>query len=221
MPISPLDIHNKVFSRSLRGFNEAEVDEFLDLVIKDYEGVLRENKELQNKVNSLQEKLNHFVNIEDTLSKTIIVAQEAADEVKNIAKKEATLIIKDAEKNADRIVNEALSKSRAAANEVDQLRKQANVYRSRFRALLESQIELFNNDFSQIADLPASNQVNLGGDRVSSVVPSEPVIQPSEVTYNNDFHGGQNHQQHQQEQQASEHHSNEDNQQHDEPNKEW
>lgn len=144
MPISPLDIHNKVFSRSLRGFNENEVDEFLDLVIKDYESVLRENKELQNKVSALQEKLNHFTNIEDTLSKTIIVAQEAADEVKNNAKKEGQLIVKEAEKNADRIINEALNKSRLAAQEIEQLKKQAAVYRARFRSLVESQLELFN-----------------------------------------------------------------------------
>ncbi|MFE4711249.1 MULTISPECIES: DivIVA domain-containing protein [Bacillales] len=146
MPLTPLDIHNKEFSRRLRGYDEDEVNEFLDQVIKDYESVIRENKELQNQLLALQERLDHFVNIEETLSKTIIIAQEAADEVKNNSKKESQLIIKEAEKNADRIINEALSKSRRISIETEELRKQASIYRTRFRTLLEAQLELLSQD---------------------------------------------------------------------------
>jgi cell division initiation protein len=146
MPLTPLDIHNKEFSRRLRGYDEDEVNEFLDQVIKDYEALIRENKELQNQVLALQEKLNHFANLEETLSKTIIIAQEAADEVKNNAKKEAQLLIKEAEKNADRIINEALAKSRKIALEIEEMKKQAAIYRTRFRTLVEAQLELLNQD---------------------------------------------------------------------------
>ncbi|WP_410514532.1 DivIVA domain-containing protein [Paenibacillus sp. BR2-3] len=146
MPLTPLDIHNKEFARRFRGYDEDEVNEFLDQVIKDYEIVIRENKELHNQLLSIQERLDHFVNIEETLSKTIIVAQEAADEVKSNAKKESQLIIKESEKNADRIVNEALSKSRRVAIETEELRKQASIYRTRFRTLLEAQLELLSQD---------------------------------------------------------------------------
>lgn len=146
MPLTPLDIHNKEFSRRIRGYDEDEVNEFLDQVIKDYESVIRENKELQNQLVSLQERLDHFVNIEESLSKTILVAQEAADDVKNNSKKESQLILKEAEKNADRIINEALSKSRRIAIETEELRKQASIYRTRFRTLLEAQLELLSQD---------------------------------------------------------------------------
>jgi|SRR5690606_1289614 cell division initiation protein len=146
MPLTPLDIHNKEFSRKLRGYDEDEVNEFLDQIIKDYEALIRENKELQAKVAELEEKLGHFSNIEETLSKAIIVAQDAADELKNNSKKEAQLIIKEAEKNADRIINEALAKSRAIALEMEELKKQATIYRTRFRALLEAQIEMLKDD---------------------------------------------------------------------------
>ncbi|WP_106768292.1 DivIVA domain-containing protein [Paenibacillus faecalis] len=146
MPLTPLDIHNKEFARRIRGYDEDEVNEFLDQVIKDYESVIRENKELHNQLTSLQEKVDHFVNIEDTLSKTIIVAQEAADEVKTNAKKEAQLIVMEAEKNADRIINEALSKSRKVSLEVEELKKQASIYRTRFRSLVEAQLELLKHD---------------------------------------------------------------------------
>jgi cell division initiation protein len=146
MPLTPLDIHNKEFGRSFRGYDEDQVNEFLDQVIKDYEALIRENKELQNQVTTLQERLDHFSNIEETLSKTIIVAQEAADEVKNNAKKEAQLILKEAEKNADRIINESLTRSRRIALEIEELKKQASVYRTRFRTLVEAQLELLSKD---------------------------------------------------------------------------
>ncbi|MCZ8511249.1 DivIVA domain-containing protein [Paenibacillus filicis] len=146
MALTPLDIHNKEFSRSFRGYDEDQVNEFLDQVIKDYEALIRENKELQNQLNAIQERLDHFANIEETLSKTIIVAQEAADEVKTNAKKEAQLIIKEAEKNADRIINESLVKSRKVAVEIEELKKQASIYRTRFRTLIEAQLELLSKE---------------------------------------------------------------------------
>jgi len=146
MPLTPLDIHNKEFSRRLRGYDEDEVNEFLDEIIKDYEALIRENKELQNKIAELEEKLSHFSNIEETLSKAIIVAQDAADELKNNAKKEAQLIIREAEKNADRIINESLAKSRRVAMEMEELKKQATIYRTRFRSLLEAQIEMLKDE---------------------------------------------------------------------------
>lgn len=146
MPLTPLDIHNKEFSRGFRGYDEDEVNEFLDQVIKDYEALIRENNDLKEKATAMQERLDHFSNIEETLSKTIIVAQETADEVKSNAKKESQLILKEAEKNADRIINEALSKSRKIALEMEELRKQASIYRTRFRTLLEAQIEMLKED---------------------------------------------------------------------------
>ncbi|MDQ1913007.1 DivIVA domain-containing protein [Paenibacillus sp. GD4] len=146
MALTPLDIHNKEFSRSFRGYDEDQVNEFLDQVIKDYEALIRENKDLQNQLATIQERLDHFSNIEETLSKTIIVAQEAADEVKTNAKKEAQLILKEAEKNADRIINESLVKSRKIALEIEELKKQASIYRTRFRTLIEAQLELLSTE---------------------------------------------------------------------------
>lgn len=142
MPLTPMDIHNKEFGRGFRGYDEDEVNEFLDHVIKDYETLLRDKKSLEEKVALLNEKLAHFENIEDSLSKSILVAQETAEEVKNHARKEAQLIVKEAEKNADRIVNEALLRSREISLELETLQQQASVYRARFRSLIQAQLEL-------------------------------------------------------------------------------
>ncbi|MFC4617272.1 DivIVA domain-containing protein [Camelliibacillus cellulosilyticus] len=146
MPLTPLDIHNKEFTRGFRGYDEDEVNDFLDQVIKDYEAIIRDKKELEEKVHKLEERLGHFSNIEETLNKSILVAQETAEEVKQNATKEARLIVKEAEKNADRIINEALSKSRKITLDIEELKKQASVYRTRFRMLIEAQLELLKND---------------------------------------------------------------------------
>ncbi|RBW67356.1 DivIVA domain-containing protein [Bacillus taeanensis] len=153
MTLTPLDIHNKEFNRGFRGYDEDQVNEFLDQVIKDYETVIREKKELQETVNQLEEKLRYFSDIEETLNKSILVAQETADDVKRNASKEARLIVKEAEKNADRIINEALVKSRKVAMEIEELKKQSAVYRTRFRMLIEAQLEMLSNDdWDELAD---------------------------------------------------------------------
>jgi len=146
MPLTPLDIHNKEFTKGFRGYDEDEVNEFLDLVIKDYELIIREKKELDERLKDMNERLTHFSNIEETLNKSIIVAQEAAEELKRNAQKEAKLIIKEAEKNSDRIVNDSLSKARKIALEIEELKKQSKVFRTRFKMLIEAQLDLLNND---------------------------------------------------------------------------
>ncbi|GLY10560.1 DivIVA domain-containing protein [Bacillus badius] len=146
MPLTPLDIHNKEFSRGFRGYDEDEVNSFLNQIIKDYELIIREKKELEEQLNSQSERLGYFSNIEETLNKSIVIAQETAEEVKRNAHKEAKLLIREAEKNADRIVNESLAKARKIAIEIEELKKQSKVFRTRFKMLMEAQLDLLNND---------------------------------------------------------------------------
>lgn len=146
MPLTPLDINNKEFSKGFRGYNEDEVNEFLDQIMKDYEILQKEKKELEIQLKSSSERVGHFTTIEGTLHKSIIVAQEAAEEVRRNSQKEAKLIVKEAEKNADRIVNEALTKARRIAIEIEDLKKQSKVFRNRFKMLVEAQLDLINTD---------------------------------------------------------------------------
>lgn len=151
VPLTPLDIHNKEFTRGLRGYDQDEVNDFLDQVIKDFEIVIREKKELKRQVENLQEQLGHFTNIEETLNKSILIAQQTAEEIKGNATKESTLIVREAEKNADRIINEALEKSRRIEIEVEELKKQGKVFRTRLKMLVEAQLELVDNkDWDQL-----------------------------------------------------------------------
>jgi len=161
VPLTPLDIHNKEFSKGFRGYDEDEVNEFLDQVIKDYEALIRQNKDLEEKVAQINEKLGHFSNIEESLSKSLVVAQETAEEVKSNAKKEAQLIVKESEKNADRIINEALIKSRSIALEIEELKKRASIYRTRFRTLLQAQLEMLDNkSWDELEELEKLEPIN-------------------------------------------------------------
>jgi len=142
--LTPIDIHNKEFKRSFRGYSEREVDEFLDLLVSDYEGLLRENMDLKEAVQQLNTKLEYYQQMENTLHNTLVIAQETAEEVKLSGKKESELIIKEGEIRVQRMLEEATEKVRRMTAEYDELTKQMAVSRSRMRNLLMAQMELLN-----------------------------------------------------------------------------
>ncbi len=146
MSITPLDIHNKEFRTALRGYDRNEVDEFLDQLIKDMERLMRESAEHKEKNAALEDKLEHYHNLEQTLHNALVVAQETAEEVKTAAKREAQLIKKEADLKAERMVDEAIAKVRRMTSEVDDLRKQAEVFRARLSSLLRAQMEMLGDD---------------------------------------------------------------------------
>lgn len=120
MALTPLDIHNKEFNLRMRGYDQDQVNDFLEQVVKDYEAVLKENDELQKKVKANEEKLTYFTDLKDALNQSIIVAQEAADKVKTNAQKEADIIQQSAEKNAQELLNDATEKSNRILEEASQ-----------------------------------------------------------------------------------------------------
>lgn len=151
MALTPIDIHNKEFSSKWRGYDEDEVNEFLEQIMKDYENLIDENKNQKNTIEQLEERIDYFKTLEETLQKSIMTAQEAAEDVRRNSMKESKLIIKEAEKNADRIVNEALSRAREISLEIEDLKKQSKVFRNRFKILIEAQLELVNgNDWDDL-----------------------------------------------------------------------
>jgi len=140
--LTPLDIHNKEFKKSFRGYNEEEIDEFLDQVVKDYEKLYRDNIELKEAMDRVSSKLEHFQHMENTLHSTLVIAQETAEEVKLNAKKETELILKEAEIRSLKLTEEAYSKVRKMNTEYEELKKQTQVYRTRLRTLLQAQMEM-------------------------------------------------------------------------------
>jgi cell division initiation protein len=140
--LTPMDIHNKDFKRSFRGFNEEDVDLFLEQIVRDYEKLFRDNLELKETLDRLNGKLEHYQHMESTLHNTLVIAQETAEDVKLNAKKETELILKEAQIRAQKLLDEATSKVRRANTEYDELQKQSQVYRARIRTLIQAQLEL-------------------------------------------------------------------------------
>lgn len=105
--ITPMDIHNKTFSRKLRGYAEEEVNSFLEEVVSDYERIYREHREMEEEMDTLKTKLANYEKMESTMSSTLVMAQETAENVKKNAQKEAELIIREAQNEAKQIVANA------------------------------------------------------------------------------------------------------------------
>ena len=140
VPLTPIDIQNKEFSRSIRGYSPSEVDEFLNRVAKDLEELIKENVAAKEQIAQLKEKISHYHKLEETLHNAIVVAQETAENVKRSASKEAELIRSEAEKEAARIIDEARYKASRILTEHEEVYKQAQIYKMRFRSLVEAQL---------------------------------------------------------------------------------
>lgn len=163
MALTPLDIQNKTFPTKMRGYNQDEVDDFLDLVVRDYEELTQRNRELEKAVKHSEEKLEYFNELKDALNQSIIVAQDTADKVKTSASKESEVIVTsaqnkadelvanaekrahqlttDAEEKARKILTDATEKARQLATETEDLKKKTRVFHQRISLMLESQLE--------------------------------------------------------------------------------
>jgi len=137
MKLTPLDIRHKEFKRGMRGYADVEVDEFLDQIADEYERLFKENIDLQERVEALEEKVAGYRRIEDTLQRTLVNAQASAEELKQNATKESQLILQDAELKARQTVNEAYSERQAIEQNMAKLRNAEEDFRFKFKTLLE------------------------------------------------------------------------------------
>ena len=190
MALTAENITSKKFDTKMRGYNQAEVGAFLNEVAATVAELTSQNRELQEEVRANEEKLKYFADLKDSLNKSILVAQEAADKVKNNAKKEAEITVREAQKQATDIVAAANEKAnlvieRAAAStrklttETNDLKKQTRIFRQRLQVMLESQLEvvkssewdelLANDDISQYDELETLVGSNLDNTSEGSV----------------------------------------------------
>lgn len=142
------------FNRTLHGYDPDEVNAFLDQVINHVEKMVSEMKakdarikELEDKVNSntnLKDRVEQYERMESTLNKAIFMAQKTSDQIKSSAYRESELIVEDAKKNANRIVNEALLKAEKAEDEAANLKRNVNIFKRRLRNVVEEQLSMVN-----------------------------------------------------------------------------
>lgn len=138
------------FSISIQGYKKEEVNEFVQEVTKEYESMLRKLKQSCDVIESLQKELKHYKNLESTLNRAILIAEESTSNIKKVAFDESKVIIDDAKRNATKVINNALAKAERIENEAETLRRKIAVYKRRFRALVEEQLdeaEAFDDNF--------------------------------------------------------------------------
>ena len=137
------------FSRTLRGYNPEEVNEFLDKIIKQVETIVSESKEKDLKIATLEQqietskhKLETYEKMEQTLNIAILMAQKTSEQIKLNAHDESELIINDAKQNANRIVNEALMRAEKTEREALTLKRNINIFKRRVKDIVEAQLEV-------------------------------------------------------------------------------
>lgn len=154
--ITPLDIRNKSFNKALRGYSSDEVDEFLDRLIEDYEKIFKENIELKDKLNVQGEALQHYKSMEETLQNTLIIAQNTAEDIKKNAYAKADNSIKEAEMRAGKIVADASEEVVKVRKELEEIKRQYIVFKTKFEALINAHLELLRNTF--VEEFRSSNE---------------------------------------------------------------
>lgn len=144
--ITPLDIENKKFAKQMvNGYNVNEVDDFLDEVTASYERLYKENAELKANAEELHNDVGQYKNIETTLQSTLVMAQKTADEIQLVAKQQAEQIIKEAETKAKQSVDELNLQITMKQKELEDIKRQFDVYKAKMESLLISQLELIKD----------------------------------------------------------------------------
>ena len=144
--ITPLDIENKRFSKQMvNGYSVEDVDDFLDELTVEYSKNYKEVSELRAKVEELNNSLVQYKTIESTLQNTLVMAQTTAEEVKNVAKQKADQIIEEAKTNAQKQVDELNNEILLKQKELDDVKKQFDIYKAKMEFLLISQLELLKD----------------------------------------------------------------------------
>ncbi len=133
------------FSTSIQGYNKEEVNNFVKEVIVEYENMLVKLKKSYQYSEELKKELKHYKDIESTLNRAILVAEESTSNIKKAAYDESKTILEDARRNATKVINNALVKAERIETEAESLRRKVMVYKRRFRALVEDQLDEMEN----------------------------------------------------------------------------
>ncbi|GGI41625.1 DivIVA domain-containing protein [Mammaliicoccus stepanovicii] len=146
MAFSPEDIKQKEFNRVHKGLDESEVRQYLQTLSDEIEKLKSDKEQLQTLINDKDENINRFKAVENTISDALLQAQKAGEETKHTAVLKADAIIKEAEGRSNIIIEDALQKARQISFQTEDMKRQSKVFRSRFRMLVEAQLDLLKND---------------------------------------------------------------------------
>ncbi|WP_345889926.1 DivIVA domain-containing protein [Streptococcus sp. k-163] len=194
MPITSLEIKDKTFSTRFRGFDPEEVDEFLDIVVRDYEDLVRSNHDKDLHIKSLEDRLSYFDEMKDSLSQSVLIAQDTAERVKQAASERSNNIIHQAEQDAQRLLEEAKYKAneilrhatdnaKKVAVETEELKNKSRVFHQRLKSTIESQLAIVESSDWEDILRPTATYLQTSDEAFKEVVSEvlgEPIPAPIE-----------------------------------------
>ena len=144
--ITPLDIENKKFSkRALNGYSTEEVDDFLDELTLDYEKIYKEANDSRKTIEHLNEEVNKYRQMEATLQSTLVMAQSAAEDIKNEAREKARTIVSEAQASAQGEIAKIDSAIEQKRMELSEMQRQFDAFKANMEGLLVSHLEMLKN----------------------------------------------------------------------------
>lgn len=176
--ITPMDIHNKTFSKGLRGYSEEEVNDFLRQIVTDYEQIYREHREMEEEMDQMKVKLSNYERISDTMTATLQLAKDTAENVKKNAKRNADILISNAKMEGDRQVKDAEDYRRRLAETMIHTEGNMKNYVSKIRKDLElalASIDALENLKAPIVPGYAYPAVELSEEEAPADAPAEEI----------------------------------------------
>ena len=157
--IMPIDIDKKEFSRDKKGYNSREVDEFLDIIVADYEKVLNDNRQMAHKIKSLEAQLAEAQKDDGAMVETLETAKKLMADISASAERRAELMMRDAELEAENMLSDAKVSVKKLEDEHVQLSNKVRRLRSNFRRMLENELQKLDEDeFEVIKELDNASE---------------------------------------------------------------
>lgn len=185
--ITPMDIHNKTFSGQIRGYSKDEVNAFLEELASDYEKIYREHRVMEEEMDTIRTKLRNYEKMESTMSHTLVMAQETADNVKKNAHKEAELSIQEAQSEAQKIVSDAEAARRKMNADLLKAEGDMNLYIEKLLSNFKSALALIEAAKAARAPQavqaaqPAAAEASAEADPSSPVEEAAPAVEAQEA----------------------------------------
>ncbi len=154
MRITPLDIQQKQFASKFRGFDMEEVDSFLELLREEMEELLRDNANLRDEARRFEKQLKEYKNIETTLRDTLVKTQEIVEEYRSTAKRDAELMRKEAELEADKILHNAQKRVVEIHEDITDLKGIRRHFKEEMRRLIEGHLTMIEFDKEREEEIP-------------------------------------------------------------------
>ena len=148
MRITPLDIQQKQFPIKFRGFDVEEVYAFLEVIREEMEDLMRENASLKEQLRRAEMSLQEYSDMENTLRETLMMAQQMAEDYKTNTRKEAELIVREAELRSDSIIKGAQEKVVKIHEDIVDLKGIRRHFKEELKRLIESHLMML--DFDEI-----------------------------------------------------------------------